>query len=79
MESKMADAPDTPETDQPALLDLGPADAPAFATLVSNDGRLIRLSHDAGQIAIAIDGRKPVTLDRWQSMALRLAVTELGE
>lgn len=71
--------PDTPEAtdEQPALLDVGPADLPAFATLVSNDGRLIRLSHEAGQIAIAIDGRKPVTLDRWQSIALRAAFAEL--
>lgn len=72
--------PETPETadDQPALLDIGPADAPAFATLVSNDGRLIRLSHEAGQVSIAIDGRKPDTLDRWQSLALRAAFAELG-
>jgi hypothetical protein len=54
--------PETPDTadEQPALLDIGPADAPAFATLVSNDGR------------------KPVTLDRWQSIALRAAFAELG-
>ena len=74
----MADAPDNPETEQPALLDVGPADAPAFATLVSTDARLIRLSLEAGQISIAIDGRKPVTLDRFQSLALLAATAEIG-
>jgi hypothetical protein len=73
----MADAPDTHELDQPALLDVGPADLPAFATLVSNDGRLIRLSLEAGRIGIAIDGRKPVTLDRFQSLAMVAAMSEI--
>jgi hypothetical protein len=72
----MADAPDTTDTDQPALLDIGPADLPAFATLVSNDGRLIRLSLEAGQIGIAIDGRKPVVMDKFQSAAFRMAMQE---
>lgn len=66
------------EAEQPALLDVGPTDLPAFATLVSNDGRLIRLSNEGGQIAIAIDGRKPVVMDRWQSIALRAAFAELS-
>lgn len=73
----MNSTPDTAD-EQPALLDVGPTDLPAFATLVSNDGRLVRLSHEGGQIAIAIDGRKPVVMDRWQSIALRAAFAELG-
>ena len=51
----------------------------AFAILVATDGRLVRLNPCGAGISLAIDGRKPVALDRWQAMALRQAVAALPE
>lgn len=61
-----------------AEADAGP---PAFATLVSTDGRLIRLSpQPGGEVSIRVHGGKvPLLLDRWQAMALRQAVASLPE
>jgi hypothetical protein len=79
MESKMTTPPDLPETDQPSLMNVGPADPLAFATLVSVDGRRVRLARDSGCAVISIEGRQPVTLDKFQTAAFRLAVASLGD
>jgi hypothetical protein len=68
-----------PATEQPALLEVGPADPLAFATLVSVDGRRVRLSRENGCAIIGIEGRQPVTLDRFQTLALMAAVAALGD
>ncbi len=69
--------PDTPETDQPALLDPGPPEPLAFATLVAVDGRRVRLARENGSLSISIDARQPVVLDRFQSIAFVAAVAAL--
>lgn len=74
----MTTPPDLPETDQPALLDVGPADPLAFATLVSVDGKRLWLSRESGATIIKIEGRNPITLDRFQTAALQMAVAALG-
>lgn len=58
--------------DQPILVDL---ETPAFATVVSTDGRLMRVvaEKDRG-LTIHITGRgNPLRLDRFQAAALALA------
>ncbi|CAB4127071.1 hypothetical protein UFOVP78_44 [uncultured Caudovirales phage] len=66
----------------PALPGLDAEDAPqqgteAFAILVATDGRLVRLNPSGGCLTLAIDGRKPVTLDRFQTAAFRQAVAAM--
>ena len=66
------------ETDEPGLAP--PADEPAFATLVANDGTLIRLHHTRfGEIVLRVGGREAKTLDRFQVAALRVAMLATAE
>jgi hypothetical protein len=53
--------------------------APAFATLIAADGRVIRLNPigAGGGISLAIEGRKAVELDRFQAAAFRAAIAAL--
>lgn len=73
--------PDTsePTTEQPALLEVGPPEPQAFATLVSVDGRRVRLARENGAVLISIDARQPVVLDRFQAVAFVAAVAALGD
>lgn len=57
-----------------------PAEPDAHATLIATDGRTVRLIVDQnGGVAIAIAGRVPAVLDRWQRSAFVAAVAALGE
>ena len=69
------DNPQLPGLPEPEP-DTGP---PAFATLVSTDGRLLRLSPEpGGLLTIRVHGGKvPLVLDRWQAQAFRQAVAAL--
>ncbi len=52
----------------------------AFATLVARDGRLIRLWVTRfGDLVLQVGERQPVTLDRFQVAALRVAMLATGE
>ncbi len=66
-----------PATEQPALLEVGPPEPQAFATLVAVDGRRVRLARENGAVLISIDARQPVILDRFQSIAFVAAVAAL--
>lgn len=66
-------------SEQPPLMEVGPPEPQAFATLVAVDGRRVRLARENGALLISIDARQPVVLDRFQSAAFRMAVAELGE
>ena len=66
-------ATDTPATDQPDLL----PDGPVLVTVVSADNRIIKILQDEqARLTIAVSGRAPVVLDRFQSGALRSALSE---
>lgn len=53
-------------------------DAPAFAQVVSVDGRLIRLDRfGAAGVTLTVGGRQPVSLDTFQLGALRGALRML--
>lgn len=69
----------TEPTDAPALpgIEEDACTADAFAILVATDGRLVRLNPANGGLALAIDGRKPVMLDRFQAAAFRQAMAAL--
>lgn len=48
---------------------------PPFATLVANDGTIIRLTLTRfSDLVLRVGGRQPVTLDRFQVAALRVAM-----
>ncbi len=55
-------------------------DPPPFATLVATDGRLIRLRRTRfDELVLQIGERQPVTLDRFQVAALRVAMLATAE
>lgn len=57
-----------------------PALADSFATLVSADGRIVRMDPTpSGGICLAIGGRQPVQFDRFQVAALKAAIVALPE
>lgn len=59
---------------------LAETEAEAFATFVARDGRLIRLWLTRfGDLVLQIGERQPVTLDRFQVAALRVAMLATGE
>ncbi|MBX9595680.1 MAG: hypothetical protein K2X46_15050 [Roseomonas sp.] len=57
-----------------------PADAPAFATVVAQDGRLLRLQPEGdGALTLMVEGtRLPLRLDTFQALAFTAAVRSLG-
>ncbi len=62
------------------LLPEAPPPPPPFATLVANDGTLIRLQLTRfGDLVLQVGGRDPKTLDRFQVAALRVAMLATGE
>ena len=67
-------------TEQAPLEPLLPAEPDAHATLIATDGRTVRLIVEPnGGVAIAIAGRVPAVLDRWQRAAFVAAVAALGD
>lgn len=78
------DIPLGPRAD--ALGDLSPAKTeqppdrdPAFAVVVSVDGRLLRMDQQpGGGVLLTIERHKPLLLDRFQAAAFRAAAAALG-
>lgn len=67
-------------TDVAPAMSEPPAEAEAFATFVARDGRLIRLWLTRfGDLVLQIGERQPVTLDRFQVAALRVAMLATAE
>ena len=64
---------------QEELLPVEPAQGASFATLISIDGRVLRLdaSPDGG-LTVTIEKNKPLVLDRFQAAAFRAAVAATG-
>lgn len=68
---------DEDQTTLPGLPE--PPGAPHFATIVTVEGRLIRLARDGGGLMLEIEtgrGRYLAALDRFQAGAFRAALAE---
>jgi hypothetical protein len=72
---------DTDTLNAPGLPGLSPpAEEPAFATLVTTDGTLIRLHRTRfDEIVVRVGGREAKVLDRFQVAALRVAMIATAE